>query len=243
MGIKKDYRKQSAESKNKNQKIESTTDTRQMSGIKWQHWINMPKTKLWEACLLSLGLNPKAMGQIAAENVDIPADPPHFKLSAFPSEAVREEYEDRLELLRESIGEREFFSTCDIDKYNPNYSGIRLSEFAAWGFNVGFDHMPLELQSIAKKPNITVEVPATPNNSDIDRTADDWKSKARQIANELFDYDTTQQTRDSLVGYSKRVMEKMQSRKIHGPRGLIGNPKTVQRDALQGEKWWSNKKK
>ena len=71
----------------------------------------------------------------------------------------------------------------------------------------------------------------------------DWRELARAIADECFDTDTENKCRDSLKGYSKRVMEKMQERMIHGPRGRIDNPSTVKREALQGEKWWANKKK
>lgn len=85
----------------------------------------------------------------------------------------------------------------------------------------------------------------------------DWKEQARMIADECFDADTNNNCRDSLVtrkkksngtyeivgGYAYRVMEIMQERKIHGPRGRIGNANTVMREALQGKKWWANKPK
>ncbi|EXI78529.1 MAG: hypothetical protein AW10_03013 [Candidatus Accumulibacter appositus] len=71
----------------------------------------------------------------------------------------------------------------------------------------------------------------------------DWMRDARAIADECFEHDTQNNCRDSLDGYSRRVTDEMQKRNIHGPRGLIDNHKTVQRDALQGEKWWKHKKK
>lgn len=74
-------------------------------------------------------------------------------------------------------------------------------------------------------------------------TPDDWKVAARTIADEYFDSDTRNNCRDSLAGYSLRVMNAMQERKIHGQRGLIDNHKTIQRDALQGSRWWAKKKK
>ena len=83
--------------------------------------------------------------------------------------------------------------------------------------------------------------------------SDDWRERARQIADELFDYDTAHNTRDGLVrkngrgeyagGYAYRVMEAMQQRNIHGPRGRIDNAGTVAREALQGDKWWGKKNK
>ena len=71
----------------------------------------------------------------------------------------------------------------------------------------------------------------------------DWRNSARAIADECFDNDTANKCRDSLAGYCRRVMDEMQARNIHGPRGLIDNPGTIQREALQGKKWWAGKTK
>jgi hypothetical protein len=93
---------------------------------------------------------------------------------------------------------------------------------------------------------------STPNGS---ADSDDWKGKARVIADECFDHDTkaTPPVRDSLAvknnrgeivgGYSFRVMGLMQERGIKGARGIITNPATIMREALQGKKWWANKQK
>ncbi|CAE6863946.1 hypothetical protein R69608_00355 [Paraburkholderia nemoris] len=70
-----------------------------------------------------------------------------------------------------------------------------------------------------------------------------WKEQARIIADELFDHDTAQRTRDSLKNYASRVMAEMQTREIKGPRGIIDNPNTIQREALQGALWWAKKAK
>lgn len=73
--------------------------------------------------------------------------------------------------------------------------------------------------------------------------SDDWQERARAIADELFDHDTKQRTRDSLDGYARRVTIKMQERGIHGPRGRFDNHNTIKREALQGSKWWARKPK
>lgn len=96
------------------------------------------------------------------------------------------------------------------------------------------------------------EAPAKQN----DKTGKHWTESAREIADECFDNDTNGNppTRDCLIRYSKnkrdviggyalRVMEIMQARNIHGPRGLIDNAATIAREALQGDKWWGKKAK
>lgn len=72
---------------------------------------------------------------------------------------------------------------------------------------------------------------------------EDWRLSARVIADEFFKLDTDNNCRDSLANYSNRVMYEMQKRKIYGPRGLIDNPKTIQREALQAAMWWAGKAK
>lgn len=74
---------------------------------------------------------------------------------------------------------------------------------------------------------------------------DDWKEAARAIADECFEHDTNAKpsVRDNLKGYSSRVMAEMQRRKIHGPQGVITNQNTIQREALQGPRWWAGKVK
>lgn len=95
-------------------------------------------------------------------------------------------------------------------------------------------------------PKINTEA-ITPSNDP------DWCVQARVLADECFDNDTKSNCRDSLAtknvhgritgGYAHRVMVLMQQHGIKGPRGLIDNPATIMREALQGKKWWANKKK
>ncbi len=100
---------------------------------------------------------------------------------------------------------------------------------------------------------VSVTAPAT---KEKDTTpGDGWREKARAIADECFDHDTNAKptVRDSLAtknsgghitgGYCFRVMGLMQERGIKGARGIITNPATIMRDALQGKQWWANKSK
>lgn len=93
----------------------------------------------------------------------------------------------------------------------------------------------------------------TPEASKGERTTVSWQEQARQIADELFNHDTNAKCRDCLIrrngrneivgGYAYRVMEEMQKREIHGPRGRFDNAGTISKEALQGDKWWARKPK
>lgn len=87
------------------------------------------------------------------------------------------------------------------------------------------------------------QVGGTEDESAAGTSPPDWRESAREIADALFDHDTEMKTRDTLANYAKRVMGEMQAQEIHAPRGRIDNPKTIQRDALQGDLWWAKKKK
>lgn len=97
------------------------------------------------------------------------------------------------------------------------------------------------------KTDVAVELKAAKS-----RLGIPWHESARIIADECFDDDTRNKCRDCLIkrvgskvtgGYAHRVMEIMQERNIHGPRGRIDNAGTICRDALQGKSWWANKSK
>ena len=90
---------------------------------------------------------------------------------------------------------------------------------------------------------VSAATSGAPENAAPPLESNDWRESARTVADEYFDRDTNNKCRDSLAGYSRRVMEEMQHRNIHGPRGLIDNPRTIQREALQGKKWWAGKTK
>lgn len=70
-----------------------------------------------------------------------------------------------------------------------------------------------------------------------------WQDEARKIADEFFDADTRINCRRTLLAYAELVMNRMQEREIHGPRGRITNSNTVMREALSGDKWWRKKSK
>ena len=115
---------------------------------------------------------------------------------------------------------------------------VTLNDLTAWVKTEGIatsEEMTALLSTTECSPSGTPEKAAPPV------ALSDWRNSARAIADECFDKDTANKCRDSLAGYSRRVMGEMQTREIHGPRGLIDNPNTIQREALQGARWWKGK--
>lgn len=121
-----------------------------------------------------------------------------------------------------------------------------------WADEIYWDDLNSWLKSKYRHFKCIFPNPIKPKTNEKVSSSADWKEQARIIADECFDKDTELNCRDKLKvtknnkivdGYAYRVMVKMQERGIHGPNGLIDNPATVMREALQGDLWWKKKRK
>lgn len=206
----------------------------------WTEWLHIPVVGLADACALSLNIDPHS---VLWERLDR-----SFSLTT-DEDHLEAEFRKRIRILDANIFEHGF-SHCPTGE-------VRLSEFAWWAHSVvEWPNLPTELVALAEPPpsRRATAPPERASDASGDATRQqkvvgDWRAEARTIADELFDHDTKQNTRDCLLrskgrgGYAVRVMAVMQEREIHGPRGLIDNPNTIAREALQGAKWWSGKHK
>jgi len=205
----------------------------------WSFWLRMPEVEWDAACALALNIDPDSL----TRPDNFPFRSPGFLRSSFPNYRYADKFSKLYRLLEANINDTHFTST--------DRNTVRLPEFAAWCASIDWD-IPPKLAALAKTPD-TVTVVKNKNKQETEIDGNDWKEKARIIADECFDHDTNLSTRDRLLhrntrgdyigGYAFRVMEKMQERGIHGPRGRIDNAATIAREALQGEKWWGKKEK
>ncbi len=192
----------------------------------WKFWRDMPQVDLWQACALSLNLDPDSL----TFSNDGMGGASYIKMQSFPNEEAWEKFNKRLRLLEAKMRESRV---------------VPLADFVKWALSLSTPwDMPPELENVASvvKPS-KVETPLPTANANPEHNGLDWKQSARLIADEFFDRDTNLGTRSTLDNYSARVMDEMQKRNIHGPRGRIDNANTIKRDALQGSKWWGKKKK
>ncbi|SAK43481.1 hypothetical protein AWB81_00243 [Caballeronia arationis] len=147
-----------------------------------------------------------------------------------------------------------------VDYENGDYDGavndmqttLLRKDLDEWcqGLGIRLQDMPATPIAVAPKPPsagggeaLNSEAIASAADPSWPEDDSDWRVQARRIADEFFDRDTANDVRDSLKGYSHRVMQEMQKRRIHGPRGRISSAGTVQREALQGTHWWAKKEK
>lgn len=121
--------------------------------IDWHYWKCRQEVELWEACLLSLNINPDRMQRDPNGWMAGPRGGPHFMSESFPKFDDEENYRKRLILLKDYLSNREHFSAGKINMNNPNLCGVRLSEFAAWALFIEYQ-IPDELAAIAQPPKI-----------------------------------------------------------------------------------------
>lgn len=116
--------------------------------IDWRYWRHMPEVKQWEACALSLNIEPSSMKHSNHAWMSGPGSAPIFTSASFPSDAVKTEFDKRLRLLGASLFKSGFFTTANkLVVGGRHLATINLEQFARWGLHVEFE-MPPELVGI-----------------------------------------------------------------------------------------------
>ena len=155
--------------------------------IDWRLWRNLVDVALWEACLLSLNINPTGAEQRSNDWTGY-GDCRSLKLTVFPSDALVEEYKTRLRLLESNRGNDMHFSV-PVRKTPERMNRVYLPEFAAWALHIGIQDMPPELITLTVKPRAVPEVPHGDTRNLPKGTATAWtkerKETARKRLNEL----------------------------------------------------------
>jgi hypothetical protein len=101
--------------------------------INWKYWGSLQVLQQWQACALSLNINPD---DLRAKPMPVPGKPV-FNSSCFPSADVHLEFDKRLTMLiRQARG-------------NP-LAVVSPAVFAAWCLRVELENLPLELTAMAE---------------------------------------------------------------------------------------------
>ena len=120
----------------------------------WRKWRLMPDVKVWEACVLSVGLEPSKMHAEDFGWMDDRGNGPYLASECFPNVEIKEEYQSRFEALSANLFNREYFSAGEINGNGRGFCSIRLDEFADWAISTAeWLDLPPELASMAK-PNV-----------------------------------------------------------------------------------------
>ena len=100
--------------------------------INWKYWGSLPELKQWDACALSVNVNPE---NLKTRRMVMPGMPV-FLPESFPNRAVELEFQRRLTMFGRVIGGRPL-------------APVSPAQFAAWCLDVGLENLPPELVAMA----------------------------------------------------------------------------------------------
>ena len=212
-----------------------------------EEWSHKPKVSLWQACALSLDIEPYTLEHSDTAWMGGPDGGPVFTARSFPSDAVKQSFERRLRVLIANITDNRYFSPYIATTRDVAYDEVRLDEFAAWAMNVvKWDGLPPELVAMAQKPESRASALAEQSDAKAgDPRANEgekiWIDKARGLALEYIDRHKTQDLFPTQNDVCRHVEGEMRKQKIYGPQGKPITQGYIARNAIQGEWWKTNK--
>ncbi len=113
-------------------------------------WAAMPELKVWEACALSLGIDPGKMKHEPNAWMSGPGSGPFFLATSFPTKAVQDEFEGRMRLALAWYSKPPYFTAHPLNERVPGNSQVSLIEFVRWGEAVGLTMPPDFLGAVFK---------------------------------------------------------------------------------------------
>lgn len=122
----------------------------------WREWKHTPDVTVWQACALSLDIDPYIMLMAVDQRLmnAYPEKGPFFLSNVFPSRDMEKEYLLRVRLLSANLPNYALFPTRYRDRWNKSRregnSLVRLSEFASWAVSVvEWEGLPPQLVELA----------------------------------------------------------------------------------------------
>ena len=212
----------------------------------WEFWLNMPSVKVWQACALSLNIDPDSMRHSPHGWMAGPGSGPIFEPGSFPNNEAAEAFGKRLRLLSASITNPAYFRLRSLIMGDASRCEIYLSEFATWATSVvRWKDMPAELGESAQTKKSTDD-PAVCNQvndktDDIGNDNKEWMNAARKIAGEYIERHKKQKLFPSQDDVCTHLEQELRTKKIYGPQKRPLSKATILREAIQGEWWTKNK--
>jgi hypothetical protein len=129
----------------------------------WREWGHMPKVEVWQACALSLNIDPHSLTKCQDWESDTRDGYPYFRDASFPSKTISKEFYLRRRVLIANLPNNpEWFTYKSLS--TAGSSPLSTSEFAAWAVSkMQWPDIPPELKAMARKPGEQAVAPAPQN--------------------------------------------------------------------------------
>ena len=168
-----------------------------MSSIDWDLWLNLPTVRIWQACALSLNIDPDKMKQ----NPDGYITPSGFlfKDESFRTIKEKKEFEKRLRLLSSHAIHTQHIRIAVLYSKTAA-SEIYLKSFVNWALEIIHWGIPRKLAAISEKEEAGKKDTETDeqakkrwliHNPDDPKPEQSWYTPARYFARQLVEEDPT----------------------------------------------------
>ena len=118
----------------------------------WKEWKYTPQARVWQACALSLDIEPYSIKPNPISWQTGPYANQLFEDESFQSENEKKEFKSRQRILLNNLNSKENSLWFSPNPNRPNLGEVSLPEFAAWCSSVEWP-IPEELAALAKKPD------------------------------------------------------------------------------------------
>ena len=208
----------------------------------WAEWRDIPSAALWEVCALSLDIEPRTLKRYVEpyRNRDI------ILFEPFSDDETEKEFYRRCRILHANLNEPFFTAQYERPKNSDEVNigtYVRICEFLTWARQKEWS-LPPEL--ILPNTNQT-------HRSKTQKSATDWQTEARRLASLVCikhelgsEVEKTFQLRFYSTNVRKlmlneSVQDKDVYRKKFGIRSDIPAISTIEREALQGGRWFTDR--
>lgn len=114
----------------------------------WREWSHTPNVRGWQACALSLDIDPHSICVAGDDWMVSPGSGPIFERESFPDEETGAKFDLRMRVLVANLGSDRFSEhRTAVDLRRPGNSFVGLDEFSSWARSIGWD-IPPELDTI-----------------------------------------------------------------------------------------------
>jgi len=133
-----------------------------MSDVDWDFWLHMPAVNVWQACALSLGIDPDKMKHCRNGWMAGPGSGPFFEASSFRSDEEKTKFYKRLRLFTTHISRTQYFqihrSSFGYGTFSETdlpYVEMHMKTFVKWAISVGkWDNLSSGLLALVEKQDI-----------------------------------------------------------------------------------------
>jgi hypothetical protein len=195
----------------------------------WGHWRILKRARVWQACLLSLNIDPD-FGDVNCSDIDGIRYWDRFKSFELGRE-TDSTYIQRLKQLSTNLNDRDFFTKCEWVN-EIRMCSVELAELAAWAVSVEWKSLPPELVELARKPAAAQhEAPENPVPTPPWENPERLEFLARSIGKQWMDKTEPKPGVDAIAKHVEGELKRLNKT---GRRGDYWDWQTIKKEALPG---------